>query len=373
MVRPSKRLLVLAALSAAGSATGACNGTTTTTHEPHAPTAAHADGSSSVALPGTPVPPLPPAAKAVRAEDLAADATCGPFKFKDLDAPDAALLDDRVRTRFFKTSTAAGDATSGKLQVEAKGATLFVGARETFQRGDADFERHATRVATFGGTYDAVTIPGRDASVSVVTGIAREAAPGGGIMAVAHGWFLDPNRDVVDIAVFVSADTFAANVAQCRLFAQKIVHSAAVGPRRLAYGKTGSAEETVVSYSTFQYKLPPEWMVASSMGIHDFSRMHFRKRGIFPSGGTDLQIALDTHPGDWNSPGEAEGKRKGKVLDMPVTWTLTKDVSPPPVFGAWTISETVVNRDHAVASLHAASIADREEAIRFAESIRVKR
>jgi hypothetical protein len=110
------------------------------------------------------------------------------------------------------------------------------------------------------------------------------------------------------------------------------------------------------------------------VGIHDFARMHFRKRGVFPSGFTELQIGLDSHPGDWASPGDGEGARQGKLLGLAVSWHLTKDASgSKPILGAWTVSADVVNRDHAVASILASSPADRDEAIRFAESIRAGR
>ena len=110
--------------------------------------------------------------------------------------------------------------------------------------------------------------------------------------------------------------------------------------------------------------------MTESVGIHDFARIHFRKRGAFPGESTDLQLALDSHPGDWASPGAETGQRNGTLLGLPVTWHLTATASPNPTFGAWTVSKEVVSRDHAVASISAGSAADRDEAITFAEAVR---
>ncbi len=186
-------------------------------------------------------------------------------------------------------------------------------------------------------------------------------------MAVAHGWFLDPNGDVLDIAIFASSIT-AANLDGCRQFALKILSTAGPGAKRLAFA-TGKDAETEVSYAKFKYRLPTDWLLTSSAGIHDFSRMGFRKRGVYPGGYTSLEVGLDSHPGDWKSPGADEGTRQGTLLGLPVTWNLTKGTGGA-ILGAWTVSKDVVNRDHAVASLTSTSVADRDEAIRIAESIR---
>lgn len=317
---------------------------------------------------------LPAPSRAVAVADLAGDFTCGPWSTKDLAKNDQPLLENRVRARFFSGASPEGDAASGKLEVRRDASTLFVGARETFMRGDDLFERRAAKAATFGGdAYEAVTLPGRDGKIAIVTGVRNHLKEiKGEMVALAHGWFLDPNRDVIDIAVFVSPSA-VTDMRACRLFAQKILSTAAQGPRMLSYGKNTDVD-TQVSYAKFSYRLPPDWVLASSMGIHDFARMRFRKRGVFPSGYTDLQIGLDSHPGDWTSPGEKEGERAGKLLGLAVSWHLTKDrPAAEPTLGAWTVSSDVVKRDHAVASILASSAADRDEAIRFAESIRAGR
>lgn len=320
---------------------------------------------------------LPPPARAVPVADLAGDFECGPWSTKDLEKGDRPLLEDRVRVQFFAGGTQSGDASSAKIQVTKDGHTLFVGARETFQVGDARFAQRATRAAKFGGDrYEPVTIAGRGGKISIVTGVRKDANDvKGESVALAHGWFLDPNRDVIDVALFVSAATFSGGeIEKCRRFAQKIVSTAALGARVLKYGD-GRDAETAVSYARFSYALPPDWMVAGSTGIHDFARIRFRKRGTFPSGFVELQMALDSHPGDWTSPGEPDGERKGKLLGLPVEWHLTKkeDAGAAPLHGAWTKSVEAVRNDHAVASISASSAAERDDAIRFAESVRVGR
>lgn len=310
---------------------------------------------------------LPPAAPTIEASALREKARCGPFSTRDLAEKDRALLGDRLRVRFFAGGEVVGDEASSRLEVERGGVSMFVGARETFQRGDEAFERHAAKAATFDGGYDVITIPGRDDSVSVVTGIVRERDPGRDMLAVAHGWFLDPNRDVLDVAVFVS--TNISELDGCRLLAQQIIHTVGNGARRIATPPPGETV-TTVSYAKFRYTLPEGWMQSSSMGIHDFARISFRKRGTFPGGLTALEVGLDSHPGDWTSPGTEVAQREGAMFGLPVHWHVTDDTAQG-VFGAWTISERLRDRDHAVASIFAGDPKHRDEAIAFAQSIRV--
>lgn len=314
---------------------------------------------------------LPPPAPAIAASELSADFACGPWSTKDLQTTDGILLGDRVRVRFFAGGAPVGSAESGKIEVQKDGHTLFVGARETFQRGDELFERRAAKAATFGGeSYEALTIPGRDGQLAIVTGVRREVKDAkDDMVAIAHGWFLDPNRDVIDVAVFVSKGA-VTDMAKCRSFAEKIVSTAAQGPRMLKYGHVDSQ----VSHARFSYRLPADWILNDTMGAHDFARIHFRRRGLFPHGFTELQMALDSHPGNWASEGDPEGDRKGTLLGLAVAWHLTRDSSGSvPYYGAWAKSDEVVNRDHAVASLIASSAAERDDAITFAESVRARR
>jgi hypothetical protein len=305
----------------------------------------------------------------VPAADLAGDFRCGPFDTKELEATEHNLLGDRVRFRFFANANAVGSGESGKLEAQRDGVTVFFGAREMYLLGDAQFERRAAKTAAFGGTYDPVTLTGRDGKLAIVTGLVQKPKPDQEMIAVAHGWFLDPNRDVVDVAFFVSRSALG-ELQGCRRFAEKIFGTITQGKRQLQYGSTGDVEK-IVSYAKFVYRLPPSWMLTDAMGIHDFARLHFRKRGTFPKGFTELQMALDSHPGDWAAAGEAEGERAGKLLGLSVSWHLTRDATPPPTLGAWTVSKDVVRNDHAVASLQATSAEDREEAIKLAESVRV--
>lgn len=319
---------------------------------------------------------LPPAAKAVDAKDLAGDFACGPWNTKDLQKTESPLIGDHVRVRFFAGASPAGGAESGKIEIQKDGHTLFYGARETFQRGDELFERRAAKAALFGGdSYEAMTIPAAQGKIAIVTGVRKGVADAkSDMVAIAHGWFLDPNRDVVDVAVFVSKGA-VTDVEKCRLFAEKLVSTATLGPKRIDYGKgTGSDVDSKVSYAKFSYKLSEGWVLTDSMGIHDFSRMHFRKRGVFPRGFTELQMALDSHPGDWKSEGEPDGDRKGNLLGLAVNWHLTKDSSGSfPIYGAWTKSDAQVAHDHAVASIITSSAAERDEAIKFAESVKAGR
>lgn len=334
---------------------------------------------ASATPPEAPKPPeapeapevLPPPARAVTAAELAGDAACGPFRTKDFESAERPLLNDRLRLRFLPGSTQQGNAESAKIELKREGATIFVGAREAYLRGDTEFERRAAKAATFGGGYEPLAITGKDSKVAIVAGVVSAPQTDGDLIALAHGWFLDPNRDVLDVAVFASPGLLS-DIKGCRLFAQKVLSTVSLGPKQMTYGAPAETE-TKVSYATFKYRLPPDWALAEAVGIHDFARLHFRKRGVFPKGFTVLQLALDSHPGDWASPGAEEGRRQGRLLSLPVSWHLTRDPGPPPAFGAWAVSTEIVNRDHAVGSLQAASAADRDDALRFAESIVVAR
>lgn len=315
---------------------------------------------------------LPPPARAVPPAELAGDFRCGPFRTKDLEKGDRPLLRNRMRVRFLPGGELSGGDESAKIEVEKQGVTMFIGARELFQRGDEQFPRRAAKTALFDGGYEAVSLRGRDGPLEIVTGLYKDEKSERDLIAVAHGWFLDPNRDVLDVAFFVSRSALQKDLAQCRLFAQKVLTTVAAGPRALTWNSDKDKEiETQVSYAKFHYKLPPDWMLASSMGIHDFARVHFRRRGVFPAGGVNLELALDSHPGDWATPGTEEGQRKGKLLGIPVTWHFTKGPSTPALLGAWTVSTEVKSRDHAVAAIQTLIAAELEEALRFAESIRV--
>lgn len=319
---------------------------------------------------------LGPAAKQVDAKDLAGDFACGPWNTKDLEKTEVPLIGDHVRVRFFAGATPVGGTESGKVEIEKDGHTLFYGARETYQRGDDLFERKAAKAALFGGdSYEALTIPAAQGKIPIVTGVRKQVADAkGDMVAIAHGWFLDPNRDVVDVAIFVSKGA-VTDVERCRLFAEKLVSTATLGPRRIVYGKgAGSDVDSQVSYAKFSYKLSEGWVLTSSAGIHDFSRLHFRKRGAFPRGFTELEMALDSHPGNWKSEGEPDGDKSGNLLGLAVSWHLTKDSSGSfPLYGGWTKSETTVRNDHAVASINASSAEERDDAIKFAESVKAGR
>ncbi len=308
---------------------------------------------------------LPAPAATVPAAELAAEHSCGPLKTKDLAAKDVKLLDDRVRVRFLPGAQLAGTVESAKATVERGGVTAFVGAREMFFLADSAFPQKATKQASFAGDYDPVSIPARGGA-QIVAGLLKVAPTSPDVVSLAHGWFLDGGSNVLDVAVFVSGVT-AQNLAACRLFAQKVLSTAAVGGRTLAYG-TGAAVETNVEYATFNYVLPAGWILASSWGTHDMIRLTFRKRGAYPDRFTEVQLARDSHPGDWATQGKPDGTRSGLLFGVPVTWNLTQaDYS-----GAWTISKDLVQRDHAVGAIIAADPLDREEALRFAESIRTK-
>lgn len=298
--------------------------------------------------------------------ELAGDHACGAFSSKDLTKADVPMLGDRFRVRFLASPKLEGDTASQRAAVTKGTATAFVGARELFMQGDANFARHATKRASFDGGYDPITVPAQN-GVAIVAGLLKAAPGNDDLVAVAHGWFLNPNKDVLDVAVFASHVT-SANLAECRRFAQKVLATVSAGPKQLAWG-TGATVETKVSYATFSYVLPTDWILASNMGIHDFARVTFRHRGTYPDGFTDLQLGLDSHPGDWGSPGNPDGTRQGTLLGLPVVWNQTKDTG---IAGAWTISKDVKNRDHAVASITSGSAAGRDAAIKFAESITTK-
>lgn len=277
-----------------------------------------------------------------------------------------------MRVRFLPGGALSGGDESAKIEVEKQGVTMFIGARDLFQRGDEQFPRRAAKTALFDGGYEAVSLRGRDGQLEIVAGLYKDEKSERDLTAVAHGWFLDPNRDVLDVAFFVSRSALLKDLAQCRMFAQKVLTTVAAGPRSLTWNGDKDKEiETQVSYAKFRYKLPPDWMLTSSMGIHDFARAHFRRRGAFPAGGVNLELALDSHPGDWATAGAEEGQRNGKLLGIPVTWHLTRGPGTPALLGAWTVSTEVRNRDHAVAAIQTLVADERDEAIRFAESIRV--
>lgn len=353
MIRP----LLLALLAACNSGNSTTEPTTPPTTPPATPTAP-----VPTPDPVTPATPLPDPAPTA---ELTGDHACGAFSSKNFAATNVAMLGDRFRVRFLPGPKLEGDSASQRAAVTKGSASAFVGARELYMQGNADFARHATKNAAFDGGYDPVTINAQ--GVSIVAGLLKTAPDNDELVSVAHGWFLDANKDVLDVAVFVSNVT-AANLADCRKFAQKVLATVSVGPKQLAYG-TGATIETTVSYATFKYALPADWILTSNMGIHDFARVTFRHRGSYPDGYTELQLGLDSHPGDWNSPGKPDGTRAGKLLGLDVTWNQTKD---PGVAGAWTISKGVSKRDHAVASIVSGSTAGRDAAIKFAESIVTK-
>ena len=280
---------------------------------------------------------------------------------------DVPLLDGRLRMRFLPRPKVEGDTSSVRAAVEEGGVSAFVGARELYMQGDADFARHATRRASFDGAYDPVTLPGRDGTISIVAGILKAAPAGNDVVALAHGWFLNNARDVLDVAVFASGVT-SGNLAECRRFAEKVLATVAIGPRTLTYG-TGAVVETKVSYATFKYALPAGWILSSTDGIHDFAHITFRHRGTYPDGFTELKLGLDSHPGDWTASGAPAGTRPGTLFGLPVTWNQTKDVG---LAGAWTVSSDVVKRDHAVATVIAGTANERDAALQFAASITTK-
>jgi hypothetical protein len=307
---------------------------------------------------------LPPQAPVLDKAALEGDFACGPFRTHEL-THDALLLEDRVRAQFVGEGHPVGDASSGKWETIRKGFTLFFGARETFTRADSSFLRRATKAASFDGTADPFTILATNDG-TVIAGMVRAPAGDDDIVALAHGWFADKQGDVIDVAVFASRPG-PEDVAGCTRFAQRLLTTVSPGTRSLNYPGPKSMK-TQVSYATFAYELPSNWALGTTMGIHDFARISFTKRGVFPTTGAHVELGLDSHPGDWASPGEPESTRDGHVLGVPVRWHLTREGD---VFGAWTISDQLVGRDHAVASLYAGSTADREEAIRFVESIRL--
>jgi len=341
----------------------ACTSPTATETRPATPTPTPAP----VAPVPTPVPsvPLPEPAAPIAAAELAKDHSCGSFSSKQFSS-DVAMLDDRFRVKFVPGAKVEGSNASQRAVVEKGGTSVFVGARELYMEGDADFAKHATKSASFDGGYDPMTIPARD-GVSIVAGFLKTAPGNSELVAVAHGWFLNGTKDVLDVAVFASNIT-DTNLAECRLFAAKAIANVTLGPRKLAFG-TGATVETKVSYATFRYVLPANWIQSTEMGIHDFARMTFRYRGVYPTGFTELQLGLDSHPGDWQSPGNPDGTKAGKLFGLDVTWTQTKGTG---IAGAWTVSKDVRKRDHAVASVISGSAAGRDAAIKFADSITAK-
>lgn len=308
-----------------------------------------------------------PTARAVTDTELSRAYACGPFRSDDVETVERSLLNDRVKFRFFTGARTSGGADSGKVELSREGATMFFGARELHLRGGPEFARRAAIASSFGGTHEPIIVVGSDGQLPISAGVLKSMkSDRDGMTALAHGWFVDENDDVLDVAVFASASA-VTDLEACRGLAQRLLHTVARGPRKLARPPTGEVE-TKVSYATFRYTLPNDWILVSSEGIHDFARMRFRKRGPFPDGGVDLQLALDSHPGDWASPGADSGTRNGRLLGVPVSWRLT---SSGEAAGAWTISTQLHKGDHAVASLQATTVAERDAAIEFAESIRV--
>lgn len=310
---------------------------------------------------------------------IAGKQSCGPFAIDDLAAGDQPLLEDRVAVRFFAGAQRVGDAESGKLELEKDGARLFIGAREVYARGGDDFAQAAARAATFKGTYDPVTLRSRGGDRLVIAGLLRDPSGGEGklrsdasasprseMVALAHGWLLDDDRNVLDVAVFTGAIP-VDELARCRRFAQRLLAQAAPGKRRLRYGAEGPQTKEI-SYARYRYTLGPDWILSGGEGIHDFSHIRFKKRGVFPATGAELQLGLDAFPGEWASPGVEEGQRAGTVLANPFTWRLTKDAESGLV-GAWGVANSKSGRDKVVASLWATSAADRDDAMRFAQAI----
>jgi hypothetical protein len=318
----------------------------------------------AAAVPPDAGPELPPEATRVTAAALAEPAACGPFETADLVEKDQPLLKGRLRVRFVAKAVGSGGEDSDKLEASRDGVTLFVGAREMFQRGDATFARQAAKSATFGGTYDAVTLPGRDDKLSIVTGLLRDPPASPDLVALAHGWFLDKNQDVLDVAVFASG-VEAGNLAACRRLAQQILATTAEGPRALTYG-TGAEVTTKVSFASFTTDLPNDWLVTGWEGIHDFAHLRLMKRSTYPAAPVRLALGLDAHPGSWKSDGDETGTREGTLLGVPVTWHLTELDG---VFGAWTVSAEAARRDRAVAQIGAPSAAERDAAIALAQSV----
>ncbi|MBK6921187.1 MAG: hypothetical protein IPH07_27570 [Deltaproteobacteria bacterium] len=355
MLRTS-RWLLLASL--------ACESTTTTAPGPaNSPAVDAAPGAPAAESPkvATAAEVLPPVAPTIAPPP--AHATCGPFDSRSFAAADRKLLDDRLRLRFLPGGEVSDSRESARIEVVRDGVTLFVGARERFARGDDRFEQRATKVVEFGGGYDPAVVPGRDGKVSIVTGFVREPDPAQDMVAVAHGYFLDPNRDVLDVAVFVSP--VVGDPRSCHDFAKLVLGTVTNGERRLPADATAEVT-TSVTYASFRHRLPPGWLLLDTEGIEDFARMQLRRRGSFPEATVSMTIGVDAHPGDWRTPGSAESGRGGTVLGVPVEWNLTAGLR---LSGAWTVSQTLLGRDHVVASIIAETPAQRDEAIAVAESI----
>lgn len=333
--------------------------------------------------PSSPEPDLlPPPAPRVGAEALAGDASCGPWSTKELTEA-RELLEDRVGVRFLPGAQHEGGTESGRLEITHGEHTIFVGARETYQRADELFDRRAAKAARFGGDYDPIDLPSRDGKTRIVAGLLRApTADAQGMVALAHGWFTDANRDVVDVAVFASAATIV-DIDACRRFAQRVLTGAAPGGRALDEARLSDTDATThttttpattrtttVAYATFAYPSTGDWIVTSAFGRDDFARIQLRRRSAFPHGFTFLELALDAHPGDWTSPGAAEGEREGHLLGREVSWHLTREENGASR-GAWTRSSTTDRRDYAVASIRANDEEARDDALRFAESVGV--
>lgn len=305
--------------------------------------------------------PSVPAPLVTKAQ-LDGDFACGPFHTSSLAAAPRTLLKGRLDVRFLEGTESTG-ATAGKIESTNGELKVFVGARETFLRADASFERRAASTALFDGGFDPVTIMGRDGKLRIVAGVYRDAKVQGEMVPLAHGWFVDPRGDVLDIAVFVSPRALV-DVSQCRLFAEKVLSTVANGSRSLDPVPHDEVT-TPVSFAQFHYNPGGQWALLNADGIHDFAHMRFTRRGVFPDGGAELALGLDSAPGDWSSPGKSDGSRPGKLLGATIQWHLTRHEHG---YGAWTIGDGK-QRDNPVARIIAGSERARDEAITFAESV----
>jgi len=266
----------------------------------------------------------------------------------------------------FLEGVVSGAATVGKVEATAGQLKAFVGARETFLHSDAGFERAASVTARFDGGYDPVTILGEDEKLRIVAGVYRDAKQEGEMVALAHGWLADAHGDVVDVAVFVSRGA-VQELAPCRRFAEKILSTVSTGPRALDR-PSDRLVTTKVSFAAFQYNPSAAWTLLNADGIDDFAHMRLTKRGVFPDGGAELALGLDSAPGDWSSPGRSDGDRPGRLLGSTIQWHLTRHEHG---YGAWAVGAES-KRERPVARIIAGSERARDEAIAFAESVTVR-
>src|SRR5689334_1218851 len=115
--------------------------------------------SASVSVNSIPSPPLvetpgsgedlPAEAKPIAPADIAGEFACGPFHTKELAAKEQAMLEDRIRVRWFPNTTLTGNETSAKLELKRGEHTIFIGSRETFEKGDDKFARRAAKAGKF--------------------------------------------------------------------------------------------------------------------------------------------------------------------------------------------------------------------------------